>query len=90
MDSNVHVGRVGLAAALIVAGILFAAALAWLFYPGSQEVPPGRQVESSPADLQAFLREKRERLDSYGWVEREAGRIHIPIERAMQLEAQHR
>jgi hypothetical protein len=27
-----------------------------------------------------------ERLNSYGWVDRQAGQVHIPIEQAMQLE----
>jgi hypothetical protein len=28
---------------------------------------------------------QRERLEGYGWVDREAGKVHIPIERAMGL-----
>lgn len=28
--------------------------------------------------------EKREQLDSYGWVDKSAGVVHIPIEQAMQ------
>ncbi|HEY6863542.1 MAG TPA: hypothetical protein VI319_06540, partial [Burkholderiales bacterium] len=39
------------------------------------------------AELEAFRAEKRERLESYGWSDRRAGRAHIPIERAMALEA---
>lgn len=31
---------------------------------------------------------KRERLSSYGWVDRGAGIVHVPIERAMQLVAE--
>lgn len=30
---------------------------------------------------------QRERLDSYGWVDRQAGVVHIPIEEAMRLVA---
>jgi hypothetical protein len=32
-------------------------------------------------------REARQRLDTYGWVDREAGVARIPIERAMELVA---
>ena len=31
---------------------------------------------------------RRERLGSYGWVDRKAGVVHLPIERAMELSAQ--
>ena len=33
---------------------------------------------------------QRKRLGSYGWVDREKGLIHMPIERAMQLVAEGR
>ena len=31
---------------------------------------------------------RQERLGSYGWVDRRAGVVHLPIERAMELTAQ--
>ena len=31
-----------------------------------------------------FMDQQRRRLDSYGWVDRASGRVHIPIERAMK------
>jgi hypothetical protein len=31
---------------------------------------------------------KRERLSGYGWVDRDAGVVHLPIDRAMELVAQ--
>ncbi|MBI3182775.1 MAG: hypothetical protein HYZ28_11610 [Myxococcales bacterium] len=34
--------------------------------------------------------EQRQRLESYGWVDRDGGVIHLPIERAMQLVAEGR
>ncbi|HKU16071.1 MAG TPA: hypothetical protein VJQ52_16870 [Steroidobacteraceae bacterium] len=47
-----------------------------------------RRLPSDPLDQRAaFEREKRARLDSYGWVDRERGIAHMPIERAMQLQA---
>ena len=32
-----------------------------------------------------FMDRQRRRLDSYGWVDRASGRVHIPIERAMKM-----
>jgi len=84
MDRNVHIGKVGWGAVAIVVAVLVAAGLAALFQRGAQPSPQGRQVESSPQDLRAFLRDKRARLGGYGWVDRDAGVIHVPIERAMQ------
>jgi hypothetical protein len=36
----------------------------------------------------ALLEAQIERLSSYGWIDREAGQVHIPIDRAMQILAQ--
>ena len=36
----------------------------------------------------AWLRTQRQRLDRYGWVNRKAGVVHIPIDRAIELELQ--
>ena len=84
MDRNIHFAKVGWGVAALAGTVLFAGGLAWLFYPGGQAAPQGRQVESQPPDLRAFLEEKRARLEGYGWVDREAGRIHVPIEQAMR------
>ena len=32
-----------------------------------------------------LMDQQRKRLGSYGWVDRAGGRVHIPIERAMQM-----
>jgi hypothetical protein len=42
------------------------------------------QRSDPPNELAAFLQEKRQQLHSYGWIDKGAGRIHMPIERAMQ------
>jgi hypothetical protein len=39
-------------------------------------------------DLKVFEAGKRELLDSYAWIDRDAGVVRIPIERAMSLLAQ--
>jgi hypothetical protein len=39
-------------------------------------------LEDERSDL---IEEQIQRLNSYGWIDREAGRVHIPVDRAMQL-----
>ena len=52
--------------------------------PGIEPPPP--RLQSSPAaELQELRAAEDALLSSYGWVNREAGVIHIPIERAMEL-----
>ncbi|MDY6812196.1 MAG: hypothetical protein SV108_00755 [Pseudomonadota bacterium] len=47
---------------------------------------PDPQLQAAPAAELARLRQaSARRLDSFGWVEREAGLAHIPIELAMLL-----
>ncbi len=46
----------------------------------------GPGIEPFPwAELDVLLTNQSERLNSYGWVDRENGVVHIPLERAMQL-----
>jgi hypothetical protein len=46
-------------------------------------------LSSDPvAERSAYQREKRTRLGSYGWIDREHGIAHIPVERAMQLQVE--
>lgn len=48
-------------------------------------------VEQTPFDLvdrgERAREASRRRLESYGWVDRPAGVVHLPIERAMELVA---
>ncbi len=45
-----------------------------------------RKVVQVPfAGVAEAKQEQRGRLEGYGWVDREAGQVHIPIERAMGL-----
>jgi len=47
--------------------------------------PPGPRLQTDPeADLGAYVRKEQHLLDSYGWVDRERGIAHIPIEVAME------
>ena len=45
---------------------------------------PRLQV-SPPADLETFREREESELHSYGWINRTAGVVRIPIERAMEL-----
>jgi hypothetical protein len=54
---------------------------------GASQVPPEPRIEEHPAIGIQQLRTQEERnLTSYGWVDKGAGRIRIPIDRAMQLQ----
>lgn len=51
---------------------------------------PSPQLRSDPGqDLAEYQREKRQRLSSAGWVDREASIVHIPIQQAMEQVAEH-
>jgi hypothetical protein len=51
-----------------------------------EAVPPAPRIEVNPtASWEQQRSEKRNELRTYGWVERDAGRARIPIERAIDL-----
>ncbi len=51
-----------------------------------QEAPPGPHLQAqAPEDLRKFRAEEEATLNSYGWVNQQAGIVRIPIDRAMQL-----
>lgn len=46
--------------------------------------PPGPRLETDPqADLRAFRAQEEKRLNTYYWVNKSKGIVHIPIEQAM-------
>jgi hypothetical protein len=49
-------------------------------------------VDQVPFDvtrsLQAYRDERTQRLETWGWVDRKAGIVHMPIDRAMELVVQ--
>ena len=50
------------------------------------ELPPAPRCSSIPPhDMYEFRHRRRERCESYGWVNKSAGTVHIPIEEAMRL-----
>lgn len=53
---------------------------------GVEKEPPMPRLQSQPfKDVYLLRRGQNERLDSYGWVDKESGVVHIPIDRAMEL-----
>jgi hypothetical protein len=51
-----------------------------------REVPPGPVLQVRPdEDLEHMLARQKQTLETYGWENRQAGTVRIPIERAMDL-----
>lgn len=51
--------------------------------------PPGPRLQTEfTADIERLRQIEEELLAGYGWVDRAAGRVRIPIERAMELVAE--
>jgi hypothetical protein len=47
--------------------------------------PPGPRLQTSPEhDLQQFRAEEEKRLNTYYWIDKQKGTVHIPIDRAME------
>jgi hypothetical protein len=54
-----------------------------------EQVPPEPRLQTNPREDLAELRAKEdERLTSYGWVDKNAGVVRIPIDEAMKLTLQ--
>lgn len=57
--------------------------------PDTGLMPPPPRLQTAPAlDLARFRSEEEETLATYGWVDKEAGVVRIPIEQAMRLVAE--
>lgn len=50
--------------------------------------PGPRLQEAPPRDMEAMRKQVNQRLDSYGWVDQNAGVTHIPIDRALAITAE--
>ena len=95
-------GWVGLLAAVLVFSVVAAWALFDVFAeraarrdpkvsplaPTESQLPPEpRLLVKEHDDLVTVRKEEEERLDTYGWVDKERGIVRIPIARAMELVA---
>ena len=85
-DPNVPASAViGIIGAILLFVIIVG--LQALFYR-MQEQELAAKVYSQPyEELRQLDASQLEQLNSYGWVDQQAGSVHIPIERAMELEA---
>jgi hypothetical protein len=95
---DISLRGIAVALAIILTGVAASVGSAWIVvrgFAGSATSPqtarsapprlppaPGPRTAPRP-DLERFRAEKEARLTSYGWVDRKAGRVHIPIEQAM-------
>jgi hypothetical protein len=53
---------------------------------GASQVPPTPRLEEHPAlEIRQLHAQEERTLSSYGWADKKAGRVRIPIDRAMEL-----
>lgn len=51
------------------------------------QIPPAPRIEEHPAiELEQLHKQEDETLSTYGWIDKKAGKVRIPIDRAMELE----
>ncbi|MGD2074962.1 MAG: hypothetical protein PVI91_12365 [Gammaproteobacteria bacterium] len=75
-------------AVLVTLGAVLALLLPWRQEPAAGPPPaqPGAALLTDPvANLARFRAGKAGQLQSYGWVDAQAGVAHIPVERAIEL-----
>jgi hypothetical protein len=53
--------------------------------PDAPQPPEPRLQEAPSRDMDQFRTGEAQRLQTYGWIDKEAGVVHIPIEEAMRL-----
>jgi hypothetical protein len=77
-----------IALAAIVVAVLFQIWPAAPPAPAKPNVPAPRLESQEGQDRPAIDAAARAKLEGYGWTDRAAGKAHIPIERAMELQVQ--
>lgn len=81
-----------LAVALTLAAVM-AVLLPWRHaqHPGVSGPEAGPALLADPAaNLSRYRAAQRQRLESYGWVDRQTGIAHVPVERAIEILTAHR
>jgi hypothetical protein len=96
-------GMIGLVALIVFSGVIVFFVFGLLAEHAAKTSPPanplaqsfGRQVPPEPRlqpdplqDLRALHAQEDAVMNSYGWVDRKAGVVRIPVQRAMELLAQ--
>jgi hypothetical protein len=96
--SDVTVRTAALALGIVAATIVVVILALLAIYPSTTRdqpkalhagMPTPRLQHDPTAELGAYLAASRQRLASYGWVDRDKGIAHIPIEEAMRRVAEH-
>lgn len=59
-----------------------------LMAPQAHFPPEPRLQVNAPAELEQFHEQEDKILDTYGWVDKNAGTVHLPIDKAMDIMAQ--
>jgi len=101
--SDINIGKVALFGFLLLAIIGLAGLLIpWLLFERTaepdgaaspplyeaQKPPPPPRLQSDPMlDLKQLREAEEKQLHSYGWIDRDLGLVHVPIERAIELVA---
>ena len=53
------------------------------------QFPPEPRLETQPSlELQQLRQQEDETLSTYGWIDRKAGKVRVPIDRAIELQLQ--
>lgn len=87
------IGWVGLIYLATVLLLVIAPLVLWWIYPrATQDVsrellaqPPAPALQTNaPQDLANFLRDQERKLNTYYWVDKQKGLVHIPIGEAMK------
>jgi len=91
-DASIRV--IASAAAIVAGGILLVLGLGWLLWRGHSGLRRSEAVQRfshGPSDQPEVVREwpaieaaNREHLTAYGWIDRSAGVVRIPIDQAMK------
>ena len=56
---------------------------------GDQIVSEAAKVQANPGpDMDAYMHKATDRLNNYGWSDEVAGKVHIPIEKAIEKTAE--
>ena len=81
--------------ALIFGSLALTLAIAYWVFPSEvkdsrftqpfPDYPAPRLQPSPPVDMSVFYAEEMRQLNGVGWQDKAAGRVHIPIDQAMQL-----
>ncbi len=55
-------------------------------YAQGGQIPPLPRLEQQPAEtIEPYMRKEHRLLDTYGWVNRQAGIVRVPIQQAMSM-----